>query len=308
MDENRSLRSHPIPIIDFEPFLVGDESAKQAVAQQIYQAFDEFGFLYLKNYGFTEGSVERLLTQAKRFFDLPPAIKNKIRRSEKTNCGYVGFQAERLNPARSPDLKEALNIGSASTWLPEMEEFRATIYGFYQVCIDTLADKVLRAIALSLDLPESFFVEKHGENYFLRLLHYPAFDQPLAADQMRAGEHTDYGSITLLFQDPVGGLEIRVADQWIAAPYIPETVVINIGDAMQRWTNNRFRSTPHRVVLTEGQEIQSRYSTALFCDPNPDVEISCLPICQSSDRPPQYAPIRFQDYLESRFAATYRPS
>jgi isopenicillin N synthase-like dioxygenase len=216
---------------------------------------------------------------------------------------------ERLNPERAGDLKEAFNVGIKTCWPEEPNQFRFVVEQFYQDCITQVAMPLLQTLALSLHLPESFFVQRHGQNFFLRLLHYPALNHAPPANQLRAGEHTDYGTITLLFQhDPhAGGLEICSRQgNWLPAPALAGTILVNIGDALQRWTNDYWRSTPHRVVLPAAQgasEIGSRYSIALFCDPDPEVEIACLDACQF--QPPRYPPIQFQDYLQSRFNATY---
>jgi isopenicillin N synthase-like dioxygenase len=295
-----------IPIIDFFPFVENDLSRQQAVAQQMYQACQQYGFMYLKNYGLCSERINQIFGQMQQFFDLPGEVKSQVMRSVETNCGYVPIAGERLNPGRPGDLKEAFNVGARSVWLPGQEVFRQRVSAFYQDTMH-LAFLILKALALALQLPESFFIEKHGKNFFLRLLHYPPLPSSIAQQQIRAGEHTDYGSITLLFQDPIGGLEICTCQgDWIPAPYIPETVIVNIGDAMQRWTNDKLRSTPHRVVNPEGElSYRSRYSAALFCDPNPEVEISCLESCCSGDRPSRYSPIRYATYLQSKFAATY---
>jgi isopenicillin N synthase-like dioxygenase len=294
-----------IPIIDFEPFIQGNAEAKRAVADQIYQACHEFGFMYLKNHGISEAELAQLFTQIQLFFDLPAAVKDQVRRSPHTNCGYVGIQAERLNPNRPGDLKEAFNVGESTVWLTEQDEFRQVVFQFYRNRAAKLAFYILRAFALGLNLPELFFETKHGQNLYLRLLHYPPLNCPPAASQLRAGEHTDYGSITLLFQDQTGGLEICTQQgEWIPAPFIPETVVVNIGDAMQHWTNDQLRSTRHRVVNPSGEQVgRSRYSVAFFCDPNLDVELACL--SDQTKAPPRYPPVRYQDYLNQKFAATY---
>ncbi len=158
-----------------------------------------------------------------------------------------------------------------------------------------------------LQLPRNFFDDKHGKHFFLRILHYPGLTAEPEAGQLRAGEHTDYGSITLLLQDQAGGLEVRTRQgEWIAAPPIPGTLVVNVGDAMQRWTNDVLQSTPHRVAIPPIYQVkQSRYSIALFCDPNPEVELVCLESCQTPNRPSRYQPILAGDYLTERLSATY---
>jgi isopenicillin N synthase-like dioxygenase len=296
-----------IPVINFTAFATGNRAAQQAIAAQIDRACQTFGFFYLHQAGLSAIQIQQTFTQAKFFFDLPLALKTQVNRSPQTNCGYVPLTSERLNPSRLGDLKEAFNIGDNTPWPIEPSQFRPILTSFYHACVEQVAIPLLQALELALQLPDSFFTSRHGKNFFLRLLHYPPFEQA-AANQLRAGEHTDYGTITLLFQEPdsIGGLEIYAQSHWMSAPVLPNTILVNIGDALQRWTNDRFRSTPHRVVLPENQNpSRSRYSMALFCDPNPDVEIACLSTCQSLDAPPLYAPIRYQDYLQARFAATY---
>jgi isopenicillin N synthase-like dioxygenase len=278
---------------------------QQQIANQMYQAFQQFGFIYLKNFGLSSEQVDHIFEQMHQFFDLPEDTKKKVMRSPETNCGYVPMTAERLNPDRPGDLKEAFNVGIQAVWLSEQENFQQIISTFYHDAIQ-LALQILQALALALHLPQNFFTTKHGQNLFLRLLHYPPLPSAIAPSQIRAGEHTDYGSITLLFQDAIGGLEIYTPEgNWLAAPAIPETIVVNIGDAMQRWTNDQLRSTPHRVVNpTDTSSQRSRYSAALFCDPDPAVEIHCLETCCQGDRP-HYPPVQYATYLQQKFAATY---
>lgn len=291
-----------ISVIDFRSS--GTQSDPQKLAQ-IHQACRQVGFMYL-DCGFSPQQLEQVFTQAQQFFSLPLEVKQRIPRSPLTNCGYVPMQAERLNPERPGDLKEALNIGAATDWMPEPVSL-PVITQFYHDAIE-VALQILQAFARILDLPEHFFTERHRQNCFLRLLHYPPLTTPIAS-QIRAGEHTDYGSITLLFQQSEG-LEIQTPQgDWVAVPLVPTMVLVNMGDAMQRWTNDYFRSTPHRVMNPDGMaRDRSRYSLALFCDPDPEVEIACLPHCLSSDRPARYPPVRYADYLQAKFTATYSSS
>lgn len=296
-----------LPIVDFARFNQGTAQDRQQVAQQLYHACHQFGFMYVKNVGISQTLLHRFLAAAQQFFALPDAVKQQMPRSDETNCGYIGLQRERLNPSQPGDLKEALNVGLEMVWPPGQDAIRAAVLEFYQQCTTAVAPMLLRAFAIALDLPESFFVARHRQYYFLRLLHYPPLSQAPAPGQLRAGEHTDYGSITLLLQSQGDGLEVRTRQgDWIAAPPVPDTLVVNVGDLMQRWTNDRLLSTPHRVAVPSGAAAgQSRYSIALFCDPNPEVEVVCLESCCSSDDPPRYSPIRAGDYLASRLAATY---
>lgn len=294
-----------IPLIDFEPLVAGDAAARQDVAHQILQACQDVGFFYLRGHGITPALQRELWAQSHWFFDQPKPAKLALARSSATNCGYVGLAQERLDPSQPWDVKEAFNIGLRSVWPADQPDFKSAVSRFYQHCTQRVAPQVLSAFAIALNLPPNYFDDKHGENYFLRLLHYPPVSQTLEDGQLRAGAHTDYGSITLLLQDEVGGLEVQTCEgEWISAPPLPDTVVVNVGDAMQRWTNDRLRSTLHRVNPTRGAQ-QHRYAVALFCDPNPEVVLACLQGCATSDNPPRYAPIRTQDHLNSKLNATY---
>ena len=268
--------------------------------------------MYLKNSGIKPDLIAKTFEHSKQFFDLTLAEKNQLAWSDKfSNRGYVGLGRERLDENKPGDLKEAYNIGLESSlhnqWLEGDKEFRSLMLDFFSACT-TAATKIARAMAIALKLPESFLIDRHDkQDNTLRLLHYPPIEKALEQDQLRAGEHSDYGSFTLLFQDTIGGLEVRNAhDEWIEAPFIPETVLVNTGDLMQRWTNHIFRSTKHRVGIPQDQKVkQSRYSIAFFCHPNHDTEISCLKTCQSAEYPPLYPPITAGDYLLSRLQATY---
>ncbi len=312
-----------IPVIDFAPFREGNASTRNEIASLIYRACHEIGFMYLKHPGIDSDKVGETFKQSRKFFNLPLSEKNKLAWSDElSNRGYVGVGRERLNDSKPGDLKEAYNIGKEidptrlntaqpslyyNRWLERDDRFRDTMLDFFSAC-NNVAIEISGAMAIALSLPESFFVRKHErQDNTLRLLHYPPLEQTPSPGQLRAGEHSDYGSFTLLFQDTVGGLEVRNArGEWIEAPFIPETVIVNTGDLMERWTNHVFCSTKHRVrIPQELRAKQSRYSIAFFCHPDRDTEISCLETCQSVERPPLYPPITAGDYLLSRLQATY---
>lgn len=307
-----------IPVIDFAPFIGGDAQTRQAVARQVYQACHQIGFMYLRNTGISQSLIAESFAQAKEFFYLTIEAKKQLAWSDEfSNRGYVGIERERLDPDKPGDLKEAFNIGKEvnsdesnfgqNQWPAGEEKFRETVLKFYQACTDT-SNVILEAFAIALQLPENFFTSTHTEqNHTLRLLHYPPLNQPPKPGQVRAGEHSDYGSITLLFQDEVGGLEVCTAEgDWIFAPSIPGTIVVNTGDLMQRWTNHVFCSTKHRVTIpADDRKKLSRYSIAFFCHPNNDTQIDCIETCQREDFPPLYPPISASDYLLSRLQATY---
>ncbi|MFB2880163.1 isopenicillin N synthase family dioxygenase [Floridanema aerugineum] len=314
-----------IPIIDFAPFINGDANSKNLIANQVNQACQGIGFMYIKNTGISENLIKQVFREAKIFFALPITVKNQLAWSDEfSNRGYVGIERERLNPEQPGDLKEAFNVGKednstnfnfgqnntsliCNPWPSGEENFRETVLNFYQACTET-ANIILEAFAIALQQPTNFFTNTHtAQNHTLRLLHYPPLQQTPKPGQVRAGEHSDYGSITLLFQDEIGGLEVcTTAGKWIAAPTIPDTILVNTGDLMQRWTNHVFCSTKHRVMIPEDEKkAVSRYSIAFFCHPNDDTLIEAISSCVREDFPQLYPPISAGDYLLSRLQATY---
>ncbi|MBD2359444.1 isopenicillin N synthase family oxygenase [Tolypothrix sp. FACHB-123] len=293
-----------IPIINLNKFKQGTVG-KQTVVTEVYQACHDIGFMYLQNHGISAAIIERIFQQSQALFDLPLEIKQQLAWSDKfSNTGYVGIERERLDPQKPGDLKEAFNIAKQENIekvLPELNTVE-----FYDACTE-LANKILQAFAFALELREDFFTSRHNQkNHTLRLLHYPPLATTPKQGQVRAGEHSDYGSMTLLFQDNIGGLEVQTtAGEWIAAPSIPGTVIVNTGDLMQRWTNHVFCSTKHRVMIPSDSKIkQSRYSVAFFCHPNDDTEIACLNSCLNYHSPID-PPILAGEYLLSRLQATY---
>jgi isopenicillin N synthase-like dioxygenase len=298
-----------IPIIDLRSLVNADNSERQAVVEQVYQACHEIGFLYIKYSGISYNLIRQLFSQSQQFFDLADETKSQLAwLDEFHNSGYVGIERECLDPNQPGDLKEALNLNAKFLIQSPgfSEEFRSCVLSFWEACIQ-VTNTLLQAFALALELPEDFFILNHNEQaHTLRLLHYPPLQQSPKIGQVRAGEHSDYGSITLLFQDDIGGLEVQTKDgEWIAAPAIPNTIIVNTGDFMQRWTNHIFCSPKHRVGIPTDERVKrSRYSVAFFCHPNENTEVACLPGCDL-EQPAIYPPISAKDYLISRLQATY---
>lgn len=305
-----------IPVIDFAPFWVNDSAGQRRVAAEIYRACHQVGFLYLIHHGIPQVAIEQAFQQSQRFFALSSAAKGAIAwSSEQSNRGYVGLERERLDETQPGDLKEAFNLGKASSdptapsnrWPQGQDDFRRVMTDFFDHCA-AAAQRIFQAFALALQMPEDYLTVRHtGQNFTLRLLHYPPLAQAPKPGQIRAGAHSDYGTLTLLFQDEVGGLEVLDSGgDWIAAPAIPGAVLINTGDMTERWSNDLFRSTKHRVALPQGEMAgRDRYSIAFFCEPDAEVDIVCLPTCHSADNPPKYPPITAGEYLLSRLRATY---
>lgn len=249
----------------------------------------------------------------------------------RSNRGYVQIGRERVTNVQdvaeiaklrnaAPDCKESMEIGRdwdsqwKNMWPNEAEApgFKAFFLNFFQDCHE-LHVQVMRSIALGLGLEETYFDDKiNAEDHNLRLLSYP----PINAEtlnkegQARAGAHTDYGTLTLLFQDSVGGLQVQnpISKEFCPAPPIPGTIVVNAGDLLARWSNDVFRSTLHRVVAPPSQRdgmTPKRQSIAFFCNPNFDAEIACLPDCHGPDIPIKYPPVKTEEYIVGRLKQTY---
>jgi isopenicillin N synthase-like dioxygenase len=305
-----------LPVIDLAGLASGDEGALNRIAGEIGAACRDVGFFYVVNHGVAPALMREAFAQSTAFFASPLAQKQALA-IEKVggNRGYSGLKHEALDPAAGGDLKEAFNIGldlspddpeilarapfrTLNVW-PEPTEFRATMLAYFEAC-SALARAMHRAFARDLDLPLDFFVDKIDRPMAtLRLLHYPASS---VEGEVGAGTHTDYGDITLLATDDVGGLEARTrAGQWIAAPPMQDAFVVNIGDCLMRWTNDVYVSTPHRVINRSGRE---RYSIAYFFDPNPDALVEAIPSCVPAGGAPLYPPILGADYLKMRLDAS----
>ncbi len=299
-----------LPILEMGDFIGGSGGDDRQRARLIGEAARTFGFFYLTGHGVPEAVTGGAFAASRAFFALPAARKMALSITQnRNNRGYVSFGEEGLGDDGAPDAKEAFNIGVApgpdgedvNSW-PQLDGFRSAIIA-YRDAMQVLSGRVHRLFALDLGLRPDFF-----DSYFthplstLRLLRYPPRRAADAADP-GAGQHTDYGNVTLLAQDAIGGLEVRTREGvWITAPPVPDALVCNIGDCLMRWSNDVLVSNPHRVVSPAGAE---RFSIAYFADPNADAEVSCLSGCAGSDNPPRYAPILAGEYLRQRFDATY---
>jgi isopenicillin N synthase-like dioxygenase len=280
-------------------------------AEQIHQALRQRGFMYVQSIGIDASLIAHAFHVAREFFAQPATFKQQFAyTSAAANFGYQGIEAERLDPTHAPDLKEAFTMRNALAQTKSSaawpgEEFRVTAMKLFTESL-AAGQRLLSLIAQGLSLPPDFFTSRHsGENVTLRFLHYPAHLDPRSQTQLGAGAHTDYGSITLLFQDDVGGLEVRDSnDQWQFAAPLADAVVINTGDLMERWTNGRFRSTLHRVRPITGH--RDRYSIAVFIDPDSAVVVDSIPSCVTADNPARYPPIAAGDHLQQKITATHR--
>jgi isopenicillin N synthase-like dioxygenase len=309
-----------IPVIDVAPLMDGSPEQAQAVASALGLACREVGFFYVTGHGIPPQLMARVFASSAAFFTGPAAIRDAASFSGVGgNRGYIKLGGETLDPGKPADVKEAFNIGlelapddpellarapfrAANLW-PEMPGFRDTMLDYFNR-VWRLGRDLHRGFALDLGLAPDFFESKLDKPIAtLRLLHYPPVKAPPSDGQLGAGVHTDYGNVTLLATDAVGGLMVRDrSGRWLDAPVVPDAFVCNIGDCLMRWSNDVYVSTPHKVVSPPGKD---RYSVAFFLDPNPDALVACLPTCISAERPAKYPPITGADFLRSRLEPTY---
>ena len=300
-----------VPLIVFAKYDGSSQDALRTLADNVDSALSQIGFMSITNLGIDPQLLDRVFAASQSFFASKISEKQRFAyRSASENFGYQGMCVEHLDPTKPADLKETFTMRNVlhhalddDRW-PSLE-FRNLMHEFYQACLDG-AYKVQRVLAQALDVDAEFFAQHHnGENITLRLLYYPDSCVDEVADaQLGAGEHTDYGLLTLLFQDDVGGLEVRDAnDAWQAVEYIESAIIINSGDLLERWTNGRYRSTLHRVKPKIGQ--RERFSIAVFVDPDSATAVSVLDSCITDSKPAQYAPITAGEHLQEKILASH---
>ena len=306
-----------IPTLDIARFTHPTSAAdRDAFVAELGNAYREWGFAGIRNHGIPQHLIDRAYEVFQRFFALPDEVKRKYHVPGGGGArGYTPFGVETAKGAQYSDLKEFWHIGREiprdhpcadvmppNLWPEEIPEFREVGYGLFQA-LDQLGSRVLSALALHIGLPENFFADKtHYGNSILRPIHYPPITTP-DIPNVRAGAHEDINLITLLVGASAAGLEVLSRKgEWVAFTADADTIVVNIGDMLQRLTNHVYPSTTHRVVNPPGELArQPRYSTPFFLHPNPDFVIDVLPSCITPDRPSRYPePITAQGYLEER--------
>ena len=313
-----------IPRIDLGAFLGGDRTSRKKIAAEVSDACRNIGFFYVVNHGVPKQLVDRAFAEAQRFFCLPAGEKAAIS-IDKSPChrGYFAMGGENLDPEKQElegDFKEGIKIGrdlpadhplvlagtplhGPNQWPDNLPGWKETWLEYY-AALSELGHRIMHTFALALDLPEDYFTAMlTGPMATAGPLHYPPQAGEISDARLGAGAHTDFGCLTILAQDPVGGLQVRnSAGVWIDAPYIPGSFVVNIGDMMARWTNDLFASTVHRVINVSGKD---RYSIPFFFDPDFDADVSCLSTCQSPENPPRYPPTTGGRHLLDKIDSTF---
>jgi isopenicillin N synthase-like dioxygenase len=306
----QDIQAADIPLIDISG-LAGDGAARTQVAATIGAACRATGFFAITGHGIPRALMDDAFAAAHEMFALPREAKRGLAiEKHGHNRGYVGLGVESLDEKTLPDLKEAYNLiwtdeatRVPNVW-PPLPGWRERTQAYFDAVL-AVGQRLHHAFAIDLGLPENFFADKVNTPLAaLRLLHYPvAFTADAPRGQAGAGVHTDYGNVTLLATDGVAGLQVRRRDgTWVDAPAMPGAFICNIGDCLMRWTNDVYVSTPHRVL----PPVRERYSIAFFLDPNPDAIVSAIPACVVPGESPKYAPVTVADYLQARFAATYK--
>jgi isopenicillin N synthase-like dioxygenase len=317
----RAATRDELPVLDLTPLQTG--ATLGPLARELRRACETIGFFYVQNHGVAQSIVDDVFAATKRYFALPFEVRMQTVMDERFRRGFMrqginqhpGYEADLKEsyefgldlPLTDPDVAAGLPLHGPNRWPADMPWLRAAAEAYFDATL-ALGKRLLRVFAISLDMPEDHFLQYTRKPMVQsRLFHY--FPQTVSDEkQLGVAPHTDYGMITLLTQDPNGGLELRKRDgEWVAAPFVEGTFVINLGDLFKVWTNDVYVSNLHRVVNRTGRE---RYSIPTFFNLDYRALVECLPTCRSATNPPKYAPITSGDYLVSRFrdVQKYRPA
>lgn len=317
-----------VPVIDLQPWFSGTPEGKAAVARAVDEACRGIGFLVITHHRIDPALIRRVSEASRAFFALPLAEKRKVDRPRDDAVrGYSAVGEEGLSysleEAAPGDLKESFSIGPSSVpdddyhrgpaagahfepnaWPVGVPDFQAA-YEEYFAAMSGLARELMCMFAVGLQLPETFFDDKIDKHISMfRVLSYPAQTEPPLPGQMRAGAHSDYGSLTVVLPDGPGLQVFNKAGQWVDVPQVEGSLVVNIGDLMMQWTNDEWISTLHRVVnppFDDSMKNQRRQSLVFFHQPNYDTLVECLPSCLAPGAVARYAPVTSGDHLTSKF-------
>lgn len=309
-----------VPSLDLADFTSGDTLKKNMFVAELGMAYNNIGFVAIKNHGLSEGLTNKLYGIIARFFQLPDAVKQKYEIPGLAGQrGYLGKGKEHAKGRKTGDLKEFYHIGQEVTdndpikakypdniWpeeLPEFEEISLEVYR----ALEITGKKMLRAIALYLELPEGYFENKViNGNSILRPIHYFPIENPdeVPEDAVRAAEHGDINLITLLMGASADGLQVLRRDgEWIPVTALPGQLVVNVGDMLARLTNDKLKSTIHRVVNPPRELMKnSRYSIPFFMHPRSEMSLDCLDNCINKENPKQFIAITAGEFLQERLA------
>jgi isopenicillin N synthase-like dioxygenase len=313
-----------IPVIDYGPYLAGERGAIARLAASLAHACENIGFFYALNHGVPDEIVERAFAASRRFFALSTEQKLALRLNE-NNIGYLPFNASvqgasTVHKATKPNRNESFFVShdrgldhpdviakkplrGRNQWPADMNGLRADMMAYF-AALGAMCDRMLPPFAVALGMPADFFGPYFADEAHAtaRFLHYPP--QDTSEDNVFGqGPHTDNSFMTALARTDVPGLAVRLpSGEWFPPPVIPGTFLINLGNIMRRWSNDRFLSTPHGVLNDSGAD---RYSIAYFHSPNPDRVIECLPSCADAGNPARYPPAVYRDLVLEFYRANY---
>ena len=307
-----------IPVIDVADCLAGAPGALEAAAAQLRYALENIGFYYLTGHGVPQPLLDRIFAETRRFHALPLDDKLKIKLN-RSNNGYMplkghaqrhttlnatppkpneneSFFAKRERDPNDPDVIAGRDLRDPNQWPDNLPGFKESVLE-YQDLMRRLVHRLLPVYARALDLPANFFAPcfHQGGEVTVRMIHYPPATQEQVADEVfGTAAHTDRNLLTILAQGDTPGLQIMLPDgTWIPSQIIPGAFVVNSGDTLRRWSNDRFLSTPHRVLNLSGRD---RYSVPFFVSPEYDTLLECLPTCQGPGNPAKYPPVTMEEF------------
>jgi isopenicillin N synthase-like dioxygenase len=310
-----------IPSLDLADFTSGDAEKKAAFVKKLGDAYQNIGFVAIKNHGLNKELQEKLYTVIKKFFDLPDQVKGKYEKPDiGFQRGYTGKGKEHAKGRNTGDLKEFYHVGQelstipdddpikteypANIWPDEIPEFESIALEVYRT-LENAGKNMLQAIALHLDLDEHYFEDKVAfGNSILRQIHYFPIENPdqVPSDAVRAAEHGDINLITLLMGASADGLQVLRRDgKWIPITALPDQLVVNVGDMLERLTNKKLKSTIHRVVNPARELMHtSRYSIPFFMHPRSEMDLTCLENCIDHNHPKLFEDVTAGEFLEER--------
>ena len=326
------MSTSPIPLIDLAAFSSAGESERARVVAGVREALEQVGFLTITGHGVDQSLIDRVTEASLAFFDRPDAEKTRFCPTKPGSRGYNAMRGRTVGIAQNsgflrslqesfavgrpvvPDdpyffTKEAGHSFADNIWPDSPANFAGVMTGYYNA-MDSVYRSIMRLFAVALDLPEGYFdktIDKHGS--LLRLTHYPSLDSEPLPGEFRSGAHTDGGALTILhIDDTPDALQVKLrSGEWIFVNRIPGAFIINVGDMLMRWSNDKWLSNWHQVVnppIVNGRS-DRRLSLVYFCATNYDTVVECLPNCSGPGNPPRYPPIVSGKYAAERFNLRY---
>jgi len=306
---------HTIPVVDLNDFVNGTDASKRHFVNELGKAFEDVGFVAVKGHGVPQELIDAYYAVVKQFFSLPTEAKRKYEIPELAGQrGYTSFGKEHAKGSEAPDLKEFWQMGQivegedmpaehypdnvCVTELPEFNELGTKLFKAFE----TSGRHLLQAIGIHLEVGEFYFDRHvHNGNSILRAIHYPPIMQE-PQNAIRAEQHEDINLITLLVGASAEGLQLlNRLNVWINVSAPDGSIVVNVGDMLQRLTNNKLKSTTHRVVNPPREKWGTpRFSIPFFMHPRSEMPLNCLPGCVTERHPLAYEPITAGDYLTER--------